>query len=231
MRDAGHPMHELEAEQLKTIESLDLIRLRVTDTDLIPLKQLDTLTELNLTEAQIGTEAVRSIISLKKLRSLTLHYAKPDENTLVELLEGLAGSKLNSLNVSGMTLGKDGAKALSEITSITNLTCINCGLGDDSLSDLANLPKLTSLNLENNRQITSEGLGQLSSLKALNTLNLLGIKLGDESIATLAGFKSLTSLNIKYTGISDEGFAALKKALPNCRISFARKSTNDLRRL
>ncbi len=220
--DAGHPMYKLKAEQLKTIESLDLSKMRVTDKDLIPLKQLDTLTELNLSRAQIGTEAVRSISSLKKLRSLTLYYAKTDENTLVELLEGLPNSKLNSLDLSGITQGKDSTKALSKITSITGLSCIACGLGDDNLSDVANLPKLTSLNLENNRQITSRGLGQLSSLKALKTLNLLGIKLGDESIATLAGYKSLTSLNIKYTGISDEGFAALKKALPNCKISFAR---------
>lgn len=70
-----------------------------------------------------------------------------------------------------------------------------------------------------NGQVTDEDLKLLASLPSLKSLTLMGRGVTDSGLKHLEKLNSLQTLTLSATSVTDEGIAALKQALPDCRIS------------
>ena len=63
------------------------------------------------------------------------------------------------------------------------------------------------------------GLSALSGLANLRTLHLQGQKLTDRDVPALAAIRSLKRVMLGRNQFTGAGFAALKRALPECDIN------------
>jgi Leucine-rich repeat (LRR) protein len=85
---------------------------------------------------------------------------------------------------------------------------------DAGLADLSELTGLQRLNLDKTR-ISDEGLANLKPLVNLVALELSSNEITDEGLKHLAGLSKLQELTVAFcTGITDDGIAALKQAVP-----------------
>lgn len=169
----------------------------------------------------------------KAIETLYIGASKIQSKTIDEYLEALKGLKSTStpepadvaVTIAGDMISRDVTSLvlsqqrltsadiapLAELTKLTNLSLTDNGITDVSV--LSGLNALTLLQLGNNK-ITD--ITPLSGLTNLETLYLDGNAI--TSFAPLHSLRNLKTLSIKNTGISDEDFAALKKALPDCNI-------------
>jgi hypothetical protein len=69
-----------------------------------------------------------------------------------------------------------------------------------------------------NSKVKAEHLKQLRAFKQLRKLELGFTDIGDEGLKELHELKSLREVGIGYVHVSNEAVAALKKALPECKI-------------
>jgi hypothetical protein len=72
-------------------------------------------------------------------------------------------------------------------------------------------------------RITDAGLKELAGLKGLQELALFDTKVTDAGLEVLAGLKNLRALWLDGPEITDAALGELRKALPGCRVSMARK--------
>ena len=143
-------------------------------------------------------------------RAAILSYsAKPAaKNDLVELLkEGFQVYAINESNnlLEVKFIGPSSTKPdLSVLESIKDqlvwLQLTNCGITDEDLKIIGNLPNLFKLNLNRNK-ITDKGIAALSVLNKLESLNLYGTSITDSSIGSLQNLTSLKKLYVWETGV------------------------------
>lgn len=75
------------------------------------------------------------------------------------------------------------------------------------------------VNLSLGANISNEDLKSLAHLERLTQLSVNSAKIDDVGVEHLKGLKKLTTISITRSGISAEGIAALRAALPDCRVS------------
>jgi Leucine-rich repeat (LRR) protein len=115
-----------------------------------------------------------------------------------------------------------GDAAFSHLSGLSNLRWLDIGdtqITDEGLAFIQGMSDLEELTLLNTH-ISNAGLRHLDRLKKLKRLDLMGTKVDDASFEILGGLNGLESLRIMDTGISYPTFAKLKRALPNCQITY-----------
>ena len=121
-------------------------------------------------------------------------------------LTHLEGMRLCELNVGATAITKPGFKCLSKLhLFVLNLWGTN--LTDADLKELANMPFLHTLNLQNNLGISDSGLGDLAN-KPLRELHLERTKVTDRGLISLKKMP-LEILNLRGTGIGNAGIKHL----------------------
>jgi hypothetical protein len=122
--------------------------------------------------------------------------------------------------------GSDKGVTLRDFAKLKNLRSLNIGAvrsGDrrkayPDLKDLAELTNLSALYLFY-LPVTDADLKHLATLKNLQVLDLSSTEVTDAGIKELAGLKDLRWLNLKTGGgVTAAGAAALRKAMPKCKI-------------
>ena len=96
---------------------------------------------------------------------------------------------------------------------------MNRGVTDKLLQQLQGSPLLVRLHLSR-QDISESGLRALSTFPKLANLTLSQSSVVDIDIKHLATLNGLATLNLRGTRITPAGVAALKKALPNCKIDW-----------
>jgi beta-lactamase regulating signal transducer with metallopeptidase domain len=231
-----------QLKDIKSLESLTLVRTQVTDDDLIYLKNLTNLESLGLlSNSQITDKALDHLRSLTNLKKLRLDDTQVTDEGLQKLKQHglLTGLELLALGRTQIT--DAGLAYLRGMSELKVLYMESTDVTDSGLAHLAGLTKLEVLILDST-QVTGTGLEHLKGLTNLDQLVLGGTKITDVSLFNLKGFtklqslflenpnvtdagldhlSGLTSLNQLYlTGsqVSNDGYMKLKRALPNCRI-------------
>jgi len=92
-------------------------------------------------------------------------------------------------------------------------------LTDAGMRALGELSGLRSLILRDVK-ISAAALSDLTALSKLVRLELRGVPIDDVAVPHLARFTQLRELDIAKTGITLEGLAELKKALPQAKIAY-----------
>jgi internalin A len=90
---------------------------------------------------------------------------------------------------------------------------------DAGMKELAGLMSLQGMDLHGTK-VTDAGLKELAGLKGLSALRLGETKVTDAGLKELANLKSLRSVELRSTGVTNAGLEDLRKALPNCLISY-----------
>jgi len=207
--------------QLSNLQTLNLSGNNITSFDFSKVLQLSTL---NLGSNKISRFDYSKSSQVQQVQN-HLQSLDLSENsiTLTHLLSQL--KNLQSLNLSGIKIGLNGCRALSEVLpKLPNLQTLNLSANNISnnecevlSSGLSQLPNLQTLNLSFN-QISNEGCKSLIANSVhLQLLHLSFNQITDEGCIHLANYlpqlNNLQQLNLSFNQITDEGCRTLTSVL------------------
>ena len=192
----------------------------LSDAALHHLAGVSTLQLLQLEALPKVTDAgVQHLEKLPSLRWLSLagctHLKGPGFATSLSRL----GSRLHRLDLSKVAcLDDDALSALS--SALTELRALRLGwcyrLTSRALTSLANLPRLTALDLAHTR-LDDAALCQLSQcLTRLRELSLRGCAVSDAGLARCRGFSRMESLSLRTCEVGNGCVSALQ-AMPRLK--------------
>lgn len=173
-----------------------------------------TLVSRSPPEALVGR-----LRGLKKLRSVRLRGAYVTDAGIAEL-GTMTG--LETLELFYPFITDDSLAHLSRLKNLRKLTITDARLTDEGLRFLEPLRNLEELSLEN-VPITTAGLAHLASLPALASLNLKGSLVDASAIQELAKLKGLKELDIDTRKMSTGDLAALRMAMPWCKVAMSQQ--------
>ncbi|MBT3470829.1 MAG: hypothetical protein HN467_16060 [Opitutae bacterium] len=151
-----------------------------------------------------------------KLKSLNLNWNRLSDLTPL--------AKMTHLTV--LELGHNALTDLSPLAGIESLRSLS--LFSNPVSDLKPLAGLVNLSTLNLMQTEVSDLGPLSGLKNLKELNLTKTRVKDVSpLAKLTGLRKLYLIDCT---VPEDHQAILRKALPECDISFREKTMEEMTR-
>lgn len=161
---------------------------KLTEAGLVKIKNASKLRECSL--ADFSCDSVMNLVSdLPEIETLTIHGRANG------VARGL-GSKL---------------EPLKKMRSLKALTLIDVEVGDEGVNQLAGIPNLESLCLDN-ANIKGPGLADLKSLPSLRFLSLAGPTITDESLAALENVTQIEGVVLEKTGVHGKGLKHLTKA-------------------
>jgi hypothetical protein len=128
-----------QLDDKKRVIGVNLGERRVTDADLVHLKGLKDLEELDLTRTRITSDGLVNLKELATLRKLFLTDTKVDDPG-ISILKGLKA--LETLGLSGTKISDSGLDHLHGLTGLKSLFCIGTGVTDAGAEKLQKaLPK------------------------------------------------------------------------------------------
>jgi Leucine-rich repeat (LRR) protein len=202
---------------LPSLHSLNVDGTKITDAGLLHLTNLPSLRELYLNRTSVGDAGLRNVGKITGLTTLTLRSTEVTDRGLEHLI-GLR--KLRVLDLTHTNVGDDGLRPLQKLTELRILTLGSKLLTDALVPWLLKLDRLEFLRLGGAGGITSAGLEELGKLPRLRALQFNGCKTDGDRVEALAKLQHLQELYwIPAQDATQEAdVAALKAALPNCRI-------------
>ncbi|NXQ03343.1 LRC31 protein, partial [Vidua macroura] len=231
------------AQDLKNVPGLKELNLHMCGLKQDSLQSLDTalqhLTELRKLDISCNREigggfkaSTAHLASLKNLEVLDLHQCCVTEEDMTVLSQVIPLlSNLQELNLSSnKNVGLSSDPLLGRLRFLPKLrsvTISNCGLGEESLSSLAeaalHLPELEILDLSWNKCVGGNLkllLGALKLATEIQVLRLSSCNLVAEDLALLTSLRQdghlarLQKLDLSYNNnISDEGWAVFCQGL------------------
>jgi len=173
------------------------------------------IVSVNLSGAMAKAERLEHLKGLRHLNHLGLDNAEITE-PIAEAIGSMTDLEHLSLQFCDITDAK--LRPLVGLKKLKRLWLSFDKVGDEGLAYLSGLHQLNLLQLQNNR-LTSAGLAHLTPLSNLETLVLWGNQgINDEGIEQLSKMTNLRSLSLGKTGVSDDGFKKLQRALSNTKI-------------
>ena len=185
-------------KSLHALKLLDLERTQVTERGLRSLKSLTKLETLGLNNTKLTDAGLSELTAFPKLRRL--FFKESPEVTDVGLghirnlnsLETISFSKCSKVTNAGL-------EQLAGLSGLTRLSVIDCpGMNDSAVASLVNLKQLTWLNLSG-ASLTDESLVAIGTLTALSSLTLENCRqLSGAGLAHLKGLTELTRLELGH---------------------------------
>jgi Leucine-rich repeat (LRR) protein len=165
----------------KPIVELDLRNSKITDAELILLKDLPSLRRLFLGATSITDAGLAHVAGL---------------------------SQLEALDLTRTIVGDAGLVHLKGLVRLEELTMYETRMTGSGLSHLQGLPQLGYLFLDRS-PVSDEGLAAMATLRALIFPTLAGTKITDEGLRHLRHSKTITHVSIEHTATSDAGIEHL----------------------
>jgi Leucine Rich repeat len=185
---------------------------RLTDTSLVPLKNIKSLRHLFLNDAFTDAQ-LRALNGMAQVEDLQLSVTGLTDAGVATMLNGMVG--LRSLTIYNASISGSGLAKLRDCPRLTTLQFNECALTDEALENISQLTQLIFLHIEQTFGpwgITDRGLRNIGNLSRINRLILRGVDLSDDGLQRLAGLSQLEQLEIygPNAGFSTEGLAHLK---------------------
>ncbi len=185
------PKHGTEIlDGLPAIVGLHWSGLQNTQTELVPIGKLVSLTGLGLGSSDVSGTSLQHLGELQQLEDLQLTSSKQ--------------------------LSDDSLKSLPAFPHLRILGLGDTAISDAGLSEIAKLENLQILSLDACRNINGNGLAKLASLRNLRQLGLSSSGVTDSAAAQLSQLKSLRILQLGNTTITAQAAAKIQAALPKC---------------
>ncbi len=225
---------------LQTVNEMEIVAPRLTDTGLAAIARLRNLRVLHLEGTMMMTdEGLKSLATLPKLRHLRLSGLFTDQ--------GLAylsvAPALKAMWLETPRVPEEGLQSLAQIKSLERLTLpwldlithrslvflrsmpklMALGVGDAADSDrgmasLASLTNLEVLAIKGSPTLTDNGLTPLANMPKLRALEIYNSRITERGLARLSACKKLDSVQIRSAiPISEQTIARLKTEMPNLK--------------
>lgn len=157
-----------------------------------------------------------------------LYYAElnaEDWNAITDL------PHLVRLTLLRPTVAADSLKHLEKLRKLEELEFTSTIITNASLKIIARLPKLRSLSLWRNENVTDAGLKELRFMKTLQVLCLDGTSVTGKGLKDLAEIRTLTELSLRGANIVDEDLIHLTrlKKLRSLNLEFTKLSESGLK--
>ena len=218
-----------------------------TESSLARLRDLPDLQELRLLLSDLSPQALRHLSGLTKLSTLEVRNDRLDAEGCEHL------SKLGELRSLTLITGEFNGDGLSHFAQLSNLTRLGLGRSeqhwseiglkqlatltqlreliisgdDDTLEQIAQLPKLQTLSVTGG-EITDRGFRHLTALRELRELRCWKMPVTFECLEAISQIRTLDSLSLNQTSISRDGIDKLG-SLPLLRtISIQRTKPEEL---
>jgi hypothetical protein len=165
--------------------------------------------------------SARAVAALRKSGNAVGYDYQKFGATLYEKIARLAGEdyfgSVDSITFSS-EVGQEELETLSQFPKLRELKFYGVGtFTGDNWQPLTNSKRLEKLNLSG-QWFGDDEIEFLQSMSQLQELELDGSLITDEGLKKLARFTKLRWLRVVEARTSPEGLAALRAALPNCRI-------------
>ena len=202
-------------KSLKRLRGLALEDAKLTDAGMAHFAGLTELDDLDLMRVPISDEASSTIAGLTKLRILFLRGTLIGGDGLVHLKDM---KQLRKLDLSETGANDAGMKYLAGMNELVWLNLWNTMVGNDGVAEVVKLPKIQYLNLDNTR-IDDDALKLVAKMPELHAA-LLERNPGHRRRPGPPALvpQLLKKLELRQTEVTEEGVAALKKALPKLEI-------------
>lgn len=164
-------------------ETLTDLRLgkHATDQLLADLKQLPTLSTVDLSDSQLSNAGLSHLKGCPQLKTLVLQRCIVDNAGLASIL---AVPDLAELVLNGSSLPKGAYAKIGSMPQLRRLEFSKSSISDSDLAHLARLPNLNCLVLDHTK-ITAQGVKQLETHVHLEKLSLVGTKVTDNDLRQL----------------------------------------------
>lgn len=181
----------------------------------------------------VSDESLQHLSSLKALEAINLEDCRAVTNAGLTHLAGL--KNLRTLSLRSTQVDDEGLAALSQSLALETLILEFTRVRGPGLVHLKNLPKLSVLTLNPNRNTADKTKIDLSALSggfsALRALKVGGNELTDAHLSSVSGLKNLQRLTFRtlgFTKFSDAGLAPLGKlaSLQELRINGSTQVTD-----
>jgi Leucine-rich repeat (LRR) protein len=185
----------------KHLRRLNLRGTKITDNALETIAGLKSLESLDVGSAQLTDAGPEHLTPLANLHRLSLGGNKLTAAGLQFLREephltylDLSGTQRTDSGLWSITLTSEGVEAIATVSDLVELNLGGTAISAGGLKTLASLPKLQRLTLEGSKRV------------------------GHDAVPVLSSWTRLRWLDVAGTQLTAEDVAALKKALPECRI-------------
>jgi serine/threonine protein kinase len=184
---------------------------QVTDAGLEHLRGLK-LYEVGFPFTQITDQGLATLASIQP-RQLWLNDTQIGDAGLAHLKQ----IELEWLGIENTQVTDVGLSHLEDHERLGLLRAANTAITDAGLKHLSQMTEMFELGLEGTN-ITDAGLAHLKGMHKLRLLWLSQTRITDAGLKHLHGLAGLRIVRVPGTKVTDAGVAALKTALPECRI-------------
>jgi thiol-disulfide isomerase/thioredoxin len=202
-------------KDLPSPRSLEFDREPITDAAMAYLGKLSSLQSLSLRYTKITDTGLARLQNLTSLHTLRLEGTKITDHGLI-YLKNLSALKI--LYVGGTQVTDGGLFHLRNLTGLERFCAHNMHVTDLGLSHLKNLRRLKYLCLHDTK-VSDSGLEYLKDMTALETLLLHNTQVTDEGLIFLEDLSLLQRLTLAGTTVTRKGVDRLRQILPSCNIS------------
>ena len=129
---------------------------------------------------------------------------------------------LKWLEVASPSVTDGGMKHLANLRSLVRLQIDDTSMTAHTLGVLANLPNISHVAL-NGVQFSESGVNSLIPIATLERITLSGSNISDATLIGLTRLKQLKYVYLGETGVTEEGIAKVKAALP--KVTFLRENS------
>ncbi len=222
---------------LKELTLLDVSGRGITDKGLEPLKQLPNLKSLTLSRTSVSDAGIKHLIEMKSLTGVNLlgtqvtirgfkqlSEARPDigisEPSRSFWLRGMfrTGAKVTVATKSKKGIAVPTLDDLPKADFLIQIVDYTDHKGDLSLP-FPHQKDADAIEIRlANTNFNGYGLFGIAHCKGLQVLDLTNTNVVDEHLKFLHGVKTLQRVNLTGTHCTAPGIAALKAALPKCKV-------------
>ena len=188
---------------------------QITNKGLVQLCALTELRELSLAGAdKFDAAGMARLPAVKNLERLVLRGGNVNDEGLQHVGRLV---QLRRLDLTRTMVTDAGLASLAPLTQLNELILSHTQVSGPGLAHLNALGALERLDLAGN-SISAEGIQHLAQCRCLRFVQMDGPGITDATLLLLAGVPTLRQVSLINTGVSPEGAAALKKALPECAV-------------
>ncbi|HEY9733618.1 MAG TPA: protein kinase [Drouetiella sp.] len=182
----------------------------ITDQSGVLLRNLKSLTDLNLDDNDIGDRTLLAIENLPITR-LSLRRTGVTDEGIFEFSHHAINKQLETLALTGCSrIGDTAVAAIGQhLKALKSLAISNLNFTDQAFAKLADLT-LTRLFAEGT-SITDAGVSTLAKMTSLKELQLNYTHTGDGAVEHLTGLSNLETLGLAGTLVTDKGTQSIAK--------------------
>jgi internalin A len=175
----------------------------ITDAGLVHFKGMVDMRYLGLIRFPVTSAGLAHLRGMTRLERLVMPASRVEDLSPIGHLTGLKEMQLSSTPITDA-----GLAPVAGFTALEDLLLADTPITDAGLIHLRDLPKLAELDLYKTR-VADAGMPHLSGLKSLRRLILASTGVTDAGLAHLAGLSSLQHLSLYETGVTDAGLVHL----------------------